>query len=202
MDPNPVARSTSPTDEELVRLAQQGVSSAFESLISRYERKITNHIYGMLRDYDRALDLAQDTFIKLLTRVDKYRETAKFSTWLYRISTNLAIDEIRRRRRWRWVPFIVTNNDGQEMETVPLRITGAQPGPDVPLFEEERRDFVRIAIDGLPPHYKSAVLLKDMQDLPYDEVSEILEIPVGTVKSRLNAAIRKLNEYWNMTHAE
>lgn len=185
-----LARQSQPaSDEELVRRAQAGDSSAFDELIARYEGKITHHIHAMLRDWDKALDLAQDTFVKLLTRVDAYRETAKFSTWLYRIGTNLAIDEIRRRKRWRWVPFLTTSPDGQEQEIPHLRVTAKRsPGPEAPLLEDERRGLVRRAIDDLPPHYRSAVLLKDMQDLPYEEVSEILEIPIGTVKSRVNRA--------------
>ena len=180
---------TSQTDESLVRMAQAGDESAFEILISRYESKITSHIYAMLRDYDRALDLAQETFVRLLTRVDAYKEAAKFSTWLYRIGTNLAIDEIRRRRRWRLVPFISpTTGEAPPVDSIRLPTIVAPPTPDVPLLEDERRGFVRRAISALPSHYRSAILLKDMEDLPYDEVAEILDVPIGTVKSRVNRA--------------
>lgn len=181
--PRPLEGSAVSSDEELVRRAQHGDESAFAVLIGRYDRKIINHIYAMLRDYDRALDLAQETFLRLLTRVNAYSETARFSTWLYRIGTNLAIDEIRRRKRWRMIPFL-TRPDGGQIEFP------SDPGgsPDAPLLEDERRRLVREAVASLPPHYRGAVVLKDLQDLPYEEVAEILEVPVGTVKSRVNRA--------------
>jgi RNA polymerase sigma-70 factor (ECF subfamily) len=177
-----------------VRQAQGGDDSAFEILIARYDRKITSHIYAMLRDYDRALDLAQETFLRLLTRVDYYKETARFSTWLYRIGTNLAIDEIRRRRRWRLVPII---GKGEE-EWQPPRLQAADQRhslpPDAPLLEDETRTLVRAAVATLPEHYRSALVLKDLQDMPYEEVAEVLEVPVGTVKSRVNRARSLLKE--------
>lgn len=187
-DPLPFAEGTEgPTDEELVRLAREGEDRAFDLLIARYESKIVSHIHAMLRDYDKALDLAQETFVRLLTRVDAYRETARFSTWLYRIGTNLAIDEIRRRRRWRMVPFMSPGGPGDRALDggVPLP-TSHRPGPEAPLLEDETRTVIRNAVASLPPHYRSAVVLKDLQDLPYEDVAEILEIPVGTVKSRVN----------------
>jgi RNA polymerase sigma-70 factor (ECF subfamily) len=190
---NPAA---GPSDEQLVRRAQEGDESAFDTLIRRYEKKITSHVYAMLRDYDRALDLAQETFLRLLTRVDAYRETARFSTWLYRISTNLAIDEIRRRRRWRMVPFLGKGDqEWQDPAERPVVLGGPRPpSPEAPLLEDERRTMVRQAVATLPPHYRSAVVLKDLQDLPYDEVAEILEVPVGTVKSRVNRARTMLKD--------
>lgn len=186
----PAGGTAGVTDEQLVRRAQRGDHSAFDILIGRYEKKIVNHIYSMLRDYDKALDLAQETFIRLVTRVDAYKETARFSTWLYRIGTNLAIDEIRRRKRWRLVPFL--GHGDQEGEVLPGRSTylasRLAPSPDVPLLEDETKNMVRRAVATLPAHYRSALVLKDLQDLQYEEVAEILEVPVGTVKSRVNRA--------------
>jgi RNA polymerase sigma-70 factor (ECF subfamily) len=179
------------SDEQLVELAKGGDRAAFEQLVSRFMNPILNHIRGMLRDRERALDLTQETFIRLYTHLGDYRSHARLSTWLYRIATNLAIDEIRRRRRSRVLPFRVRREDGEEAEP---EFPDNGPGPDAPLLRSEVQEKVRAAVAQLPEVYRASLVLRDLQGLSYEQVAEVLSVPIGTVKSRVNRARLLLKE--------
>jgi RNA polymerase sigma-70 factor (ECF subfamily) len=180
-----------PEDQELVRLALEGDRSAFERLVSRHMNLVLNHLHGMLHDRERALDLCQETFLRLHRHLAEYRSDARLSTWLYRIATNLAIDEIRKSRRSRVLPFRTRREDGEPCEP---EFQDARPGPEAQVLTEELREEVRAAVAGLPEAYRASLVLRDLQGLSYEEVAEALEVPVGTVKSRVNRARLLLRE--------
>ena len=180
-----------PSDEDLVLRFQGGDASAFDALVRRYKNPVTNFLFTLIHDYDRSLELAQDTFLRVYQNVGRYQINAKFSTWVYRIGMNLAIDEMRRRKRWRFVPFVVRTEDGELLER-------EQPDDDLDpedhLLGSEVQRVVRAAIATLPERYRASLVLKDLQGLSYEEIAEIHRVPEGTVKSRINRARLLLKE--------
>jgi len=183
-------RETVP-DEELVFRVQRGDRASFDLLVKRYKNPLTGFLYGVVQDYDRAQELSQDAFLRVYVNIRRYEPSARFSTWLYRIGLNLAIDETRRRKRWKWVPMFSTNQDG---ETFEREQPSTDPGPERRTLENETQQVVRAAIATLPDIYRTSLILKDLQGLSYEEIAAIQEIPEGTVKSRLNRARALLKE--------
>lgn len=180
-----------PSDEDLVLRFQGGDTSAFDTLVRRYKNPVANFLFSLIHDYDRSLELAQETFLRVYQNVGRYEINAKFSTWVYRIGMNLAIDEMRRRKRWRFIPFVVRTEDGEFLER-------EQPDDDLDpedrLLESEVQRVVRDAIATLPERYRASLVLKDLQGLSYQEIAEIHRVPEGTVKSRINRARLLLKE--------
>jgi len=182
-------------DHELMEATRDGDEVAFYELVRRYRAPITNYVNRMLNDYDMAVDLAQETFIRVFTNAHRYRAHHSFSTYIYRIATNLAISELRRRKRWKMVSLVsfFTSPDGADSGT-DLDLPDQRPLPDNELLEEERRQVVRRAVATLPEKYRGALVLRDIEGLEYDRIAEILRLPLGTVKSRINRARNLLRE--------
>jgi RNA polymerase sigma-70 factor (ECF subfamily) len=147
----------------------------------------------MLDDYDRSVELAQETFIRVYTSASRYQANYSFSTYIYRIATNLAISELRRRKRRKTVslfsPF--KNDDGEAIEIDPPDTNTLQ---DETLIQNERRQAVARAITSLPQKYRAAIVLRDVEGLSYDQIAQTLSLSEGTVKSRINRARNLLKE--------
>lgn len=181
-------------DHALMAATKTGDELAFQELVGRYKNKLTNFVYGLLNDYDKAVDLTQETFIRVYTSAERYEATHSFSTYIYRIAQNLAISEIRQRKR-RGVfqmPFFSSSKDGEEIEVevADQRIVA----PEETLIDDERRAAVRRAIVSLPEKYRIALVLRDVEGRSYEEISAMLDLSDGTVKSRINRARNLLKE--------
>jgi RNA polymerase sigma-70 factor, ECF subfamily len=181
------------SDHELLAAIRDGDEVAFQEIVRRYRNPITNFIYRMLDDYERSVELTQETFIRVYTSASRYQANYSFSTYIYRIATNLAISELRRRKRRKTIslfsPF--TNDDGEAVEIDPADTTALQ---DEALIENERRRAVARAITSLPEKYRAAIVLRDVEGLSYDRIAEVLKLSEGTVKSRINRARNLLKE--------
>src|SRR5690242_2898471 len=181
------------SDHELLEAIRDGDETAFQEIVRRYRNPITNFIYRMIDDYERSVELAQETFIRIFTSASRYQANYSFSTYIYRIASNLAISELRRRKRRRFVslfsPF--TNDDGEAIEMDP---PDGNPLQDETMIRDERRKAVARAISSLPEKYRAAIVLRDVEGLSYDRIAEVLKLSEGTVKSRINRARNLLKE--------
>jgi RNA polymerase sigma-70 factor, ECF subfamily len=187
-----IADSTS--DHALLEATRTGDEDAFAELVSRYRNQITSYIYRMTNDYDGAVDLAQETFVRLFRAVDRYQSTYAFSTYIYRIATNLAISELRKRKRRRLVSltgFFQAHDGSENCELDPV---DERPLQDIELVATERRIAVQRAISTLPEKYRAPLILRDVEGRSYEEISRILQTSEGTVKSRISRARDFLRE--------
>jgi len=174
------------TDAELVQECKRGNMSAFEKILDKYEGKIYNMAYRMLGDVQDAEDAAQEAFMKAYASLDGFRGESSFSTWLYRIAKNVCLDEIRRRQR-KPVYHLdepVKTPTGEMQRQLP----DDAPSPDEVVVEYEKRTAVEEALKKLTPHHRTAIILRDIQGLSYNEMADILDVKLGTVKSRLYRA--------------
>jgi RNA polymerase sigma-70 factor, ECF subfamily len=176
------------TDHALLEGTLAGDEDAFAELVGRYRNQITSYIYRMINDYDGAVDLAQETFVRVYRAAGRYQTTHAFSTYIYRIATNLAISELRKRKRRRLVSLtgLMTSQDGEEV--IDFNPPDEQPLQDMVLVDAERRAVVKKAIATLPERYRAPLVLRDVEGKSYDEIAAILRTSEGTVKSRINRA--------------
>ena len=193
------------TDEELLAAYRQASTGgqagtgrlAFAELVHRYERELYSYLRRYLGDAVLAEDAFQATFLQVHLKCDQFEEGRKVRPWLYTIATNQAIDSQRRNKRHRVMSLDRRNyQDDDKVGTLIDLLVSAEAGPEARLESEERRDWVREAVSHLPPALLSAVTLIYYQGMKYREAAEILDVPVGTVKSRLHAALLKLHEAW------
>jgi RNA polymerase sigma-70 factor, ECF subfamily len=175
--------SESISDADCVRRIQHGDADAFEILVRRHEKTIFNLVYRMLGDYDDAAEVSQEVFLSAYRAIGQFRGDANFSTWLYRIALNHATT---RRRSVNSRLHRTTTIEDMEL------IRDSQPGPAETLEKKEMQERVQLALNKLEPEDATVILLRDLQDVSYDEVARMLEIPVGTVKSRLHRARQAL----------
>ena len=177
------------TDVELIAKAISGREDGFEELVRRYQRPITNYVFRMLNDYDASLDVTQEVFIKVYNSLARYSSEYKFSTWLYRIAHNAAIDYIRRRSPHE-LSIETENKDGAYQ----LQIESPNPTPEQDRERSEWRTEIEAVVKCLPAVYRELILLRHSQDLSYDEIAEITALPLGTVKNRLFRAREMMRE--------
>ena len=177
------------TDEQLIKKFQEGDVGAYNQIVFRYKDRLLNFIYRFLNDLDRSEDLVQDTLLKLYTHKDSYKEIAKFSTWLYTIAANLARTELRKIKRRK--TFSITELSYNDREFV---ISSTDEGPGEENFSQNFEKNVQRALAELPDDFKTIIILRDIQELSYDEISKIVEVPLGTVKSRINRGRVKLQQ--------
>ncbi len=168
------------TDAELIVRCIGGSENSFEEIVRRYQRPIVGYVYRMLSDYDASLDVTQEVFIKVYNSLEKYSPEYKFSTWLYRISHNAAIDYMRRNSVFQQ-SLEAENADG----TYQLQIESPNPSPETERERSEWRREIDSVIKCLPTVYRELILLRHSQDMSYDEIAEITNLPLGTVKNRL-----------------
>ncbi len=177
------------TDGELIEKAIGGREDGFEELVRRYQRPITGYVYRMLNNYDASLDVTQEVFIKVYNSLEKYSAEYKFSTWLYRIAHNAAIDWMRR-NSVNQQSLEAQNEDG----TFQLQIESSQPNPEQMRERSEWRAEIESVVKCLPTVYRELILLRHTRDLSYDEIAEITNLPLGTVKNRLFRAREMMRE--------
>jgi RNA polymerase sigma-70 factor, ECF subfamily len=182
-------------DADVVALAQQGRDTAFRELIRRYERPVFSLIYLMVRDRELAEDLAQDTFIKVLNHIDRYRPEFKLSSWLFKIANNVAIDHLRRRQ------LDTVSIDGsphaQTADAVEATRFDVVDQQESALDEMEARELgtsIEKAISGLRPEYRSCIMLRHVEGRSYEEIAATLDLPLGTVKTYIHRARHELRE--------
>lgn len=186
------------SDEELLLRFRRGEKDAFGALLRRYERELFGYLRRYLGDATLAEDVFQNTFLHLYLKAGLYEAGRPVRPWLYTIATHQAIDALRRNGRHQGVSLEQTREDSGDGEMKGLVETlenRGQSALDI-LTDHERRERVRASVDQLPDLLRQALVLVYFQGLKYREVADILEIPVGTVKSRLNAALTKLQEMW------
>ncbi len=177
------------TDEELIARFQKGDEQAYVELVNRYRDRLMNFAYRFVNDDEQAEDIVQDTLLKLYTHRHYYRNIAKFSTWIYTIAGNLAKTELRKRKRHK-----VTNLSqmGREEREYELPSVEAESGQIV--HEQYAEKQIQQAIQTLPLHFRTVIILRDIQELSYEEISNIVDVPLGTVKSRINRARLQLQK--------
>ena len=184
------------TDQEVVLAARRGSDAAYRELVRRYERPVFSLIYRMVRDRELAEDLTQETFIKALNALASYRPEFKFSSWIFKIANNAAIDQLRRRE------VDTLSLDGSPTAETPdaVEATALQVGSkgETPLDELEAREIgsaIEVAIGKLRPEYRSCIMLRHVEGLAYEEIAENLNLPLGTVKTYIHRARNELRQY-------
>ena len=175
------------SDHELIEATKAGDQDAYAEIVTRYRNPITNFLYRFLNDYEEAVDLAQETFVRVYFAIDRYHTQFAFSTYIYRIATNLAISEIRRRKRRKLMSLtgLFQSEEDSEVEFQPADERILQ---DDELVEDERSRTIARAIAALPEKYRLPIILRDVEGKSYDEVAEIMGLGLGTTKSRISRA--------------
>jgi RNA polymerase sigma-70 factor (ECF subfamily) len=180
-------------DADVVRLAQEGREAAFRELVRRYERPVFSLVYRMVRDREVAEDLAQDAFIKVLNHIDKYSPEFKFSSWLFKIANNVAIDHLRRRHldtiSMEGSPHAATPD---AVEATSFEVAGGQESALDELEAKELGSAIEAAIGRLRPEYRSCILLRHVEGRSYEEIAATLDLPLGTVKTYIHRARHEL----------
>lgn len=180
------------SDEELMDAIVGGSEAAFATLVARYQGKVINLVARLISDRERSAEIAQETFLRVFIHRERYRPSGKFSTWLYTIAMNLAKNEIRRRVRARGVisldKLVEAAGDSGGFVADP------GPGPERLFRRREVEGHVTAAIERLPKKFREVIVLRDIQQLSYEEIGEVLRIPGGTVRSRINRARLALKE--------
>lgn len=189
------------TDQQVVVWAQEGHESAFRELIRRYQRPVFSLVYRMLRDKELAEDLSQETFIKVLNHIDSYRPEHKFSSWIFKIANNAAIDRLRRKEldtlSLDGAPDAVTS---ERREGTSLQLPHAGESPLEELEARELGSQIEQAIARLRPEYRSCILLRHVEGYAYEEIAEMLDLPLGTVKTYIHRARSQLRALLEEVH--
>lgn len=176
-------------ESRLIKKAKSGNLEAFEQLILQYEKRIYNYCYRMTNSQEDAEDLAQEIFIKVYKNLKSFKGNSKFSTWIYRIAYNTCIDKYRKKEVA--TVSLTLNSDEEEKE---IDLPSNDPLPEERIVSREEYDVVCECISELKPEYKNAVILRDIQNYTYDEIAEILNIPLGTVKSHISRGRASLRD--------
>jgi RNA polymerase sigma-70 factor (ECF subfamily) len=181
------------SDHQLIEAVKAGDEEAFAEIVNRYRNAITNYLFRFLNDYEEAVDLAQETFVRVYFAVERYHTDYAFSTYIYRIATNLAISELRKRKRRKLISLtgLFQYENEEEREFQP---PDEKPLPDANLLEDERSRTIARAIEALPEKYRAPIILRDVEEKTYDEIAQILGLGMGTTKSRINRARGLLRE--------
>ncbi len=191
------------SDEQLLASYRKGKREAFGVLVRRYEGELYGYLRRYLGDGDLAEDVFQNTFLQVFTKIDQYEAGRPVRPWLYTIATHQAIDALRRQGRHQAVSLDQEREElaGADVPQLLGLLESREAGPVEQLHTEERRMLVRASVDRLPEFLRLVVVLAYYQGLKYKDVADILEIPVGTVKSRLHAALCRLHEAWTTVNA-
>lgn len=170
-------------ESQLVKLALKGDEAAFAELVELYQEKLYHMAYRMLSSKQEAEDVVQDTFLRVYNNLERYDENQKFSTWIYRIATNLCIDRLRKRK-----PIYSLDAESSEYEGLDgySMIPSDNRTPESELLISETQQIIHQAIDTLPPKYKSVMLLRYIHELSLQEVGDVLDMPVTTIKTRVH----------------
>jgi RNA polymerase sigma-70 factor (ECF subfamily) len=177
------------TDMEILAEVSAGNVDAYGKIVSRYNGRLYNFIYRFVGDRETAEDIVQETFLRAFRKRKEYRAIANFSTWLFTIAGNLAKSELRRRKRWRLFSL-----DRDEESDTGMDLPDESYRPDKVAESSMADDQIQEAIAELPENYRQVILLRDVEGMSYQEIAEIIDCPVGTVKSRVNRARLKLQQ--------
>jgi RNA polymerase sigma-70 factor (ECF subfamily) len=183
--------SEASTDEQLVAAALRGDQRAFAWLVGRYEARLVNYLYRLVRSTEDAHDLAQEVFLKVYQALDRFDPQYRFSTWLFRVAQNAAIDQIRR-QRLKLVSMTREAPDGGEERD--WDFASGDPTPYGDLRNRERGGAIQQAIDALPWEYRELILMRHFGELSYEEIATVKELPLGTVKNKLFRGRQMLKE--------
>ena len=181
------------SDHALIEATKNGDEDAFAVIITRYRSPITNYLYRFLNDYEEAVDLAQETFVRVYFAIDRYHTDFAFSTYIYRIATNLAISEIRKRKR-RTILSLTGLFQSDAEDNTEFQPADERSLPDKDLIDTEQEQVIAKAIATLPPKYRVPVILRDIEGRTYEEIATILDLGLGTTKSRISRARALLKE--------
>ena len=174
-------------DTAVVRAFLAGEERAFQELVERYQTRLLNFIYRTIGDRERAEDLVQEVFIRVYRHIHRFDTSKKFSTWIYTIASNLAKNELRNRSRNPLILFQTITSNREDGER-PLQFEDYTSRPD-DLFEKRHlRHLVEETVDQLPEHHRQVFVLREIEGKSYEEIAEITDCNLGTVKSRLNRA--------------
>ena len=186
-------------DELLIRRAQRGDADAFEQLLLEHQKNVYNLCYRMAGNPDDAMDLSQETFLRAWHCLDQYQFASAFSTWLYRLCSNICIDFLRRRRRQQTVPLTFEDADGEEQT---YAVPDAQPLPEEQVELKLTRETLAAAMAQLLPEHRAVLQLRVVNEMSYEQIADVLDIQIGTVKSRLSRArnqLKKILERGNLS---
>ncbi|MEM6645764.1 MAG: sigma-70 family RNA polymerase sigma factor [Bacteroidota bacterium] len=186
---NLMAQLTALPDEDLIAHFQGGTVEAFNLIVDRYSNRLGSYLYNFVHDWDKAEDLLQETFIRVYRNRYAYTPIARFSTWIYTIAGNLARSEYRKVKSRKTQSLEALGAGG---ETFDIPLPDEQFAADLRAEERVYHDQISRAIDKLSPAFQEAIVLRDIQQLTYDEIAQITGLPMGTVKSRINRARTKL----------
>lgn len=173
----------------IVRKVLGGDANAFETLVLEYEKNVYNIALRMTGNSEDAADMTQEAFIKAYNSLQSFRGDSKFSVWLYRIVSNVCLDFLRSKNRRPTVSLSVEDDDGEDAQ---LDVADESQSPELLLDRKLTRDSVRRGLDSLPPDYRQILLLREIQGLSYDEIAQALSLEIGTVKSRIFRARKRL----------
>ena len=176
-----------PSDEDLIERFQKGDLYAFDLIVKRYKEQLLNFVYRFVGNQEEAEDIVQETFLRVYRKRKAYKRIAKFSTWIYTIAGNLSRTELRRRKRRKL--FSVTDM-GFEDRDYEISDDGYNPESQVDGVIQE--EIIHGEINNLSPKFREVIILRDVQELSYEEISKIINVPIGTVKSRVNRGRLKL----------
>jgi len=178
-----------PTDEDLIERFQNGDLYAFDLIVKRYKNQLLNFIFRFLGNTEEAEDLVQETFLRVYRNRTAYQKVAKFSTWIYTIAGNLANTELRKRKRRRFFSISELGYNEKDYD-----ISDEAYNPERDVDGRMKEEIIHDQIMALSPKFREVILLRDVQQLSYEEISIIVKIPLGTVKSRVNRGRLKLQE--------
>lgn len=178
-------------DELLIRRAQSGDSDAFEQLLLQHQKSVYNLCLRMTGNADDALDLSQEAFLRAWRALGQYQFDAAFSTWLYRLTSNLCIDFLRRQKRQQHVSLTISDEDGAGEE---FAVPDPAPGPEEQALHADAQSAVARAMAALPDDWRIVMQLRVVEQLSYEQIAQILDVKAGTVKSRLARARMQLRK--------
>jgi RNA polymerase sigma-70 factor, ECF subfamily len=187
--------ATALSDHDLVERSRKGSEKAYRELLGRYQRPVFSLVYRMVRDREQAEDLAQETFVRVFNNLERYDPAYKFSSWIFKIATNLTIDWMRRKE----VPTVsidgsryATSSD--EIEASTITVESKDENPEERLESKELGAEIEQAIGKLRPEYRQAIILRHIEDKPYEEIAQIMALPLGTVKTYIHRGRGELKE--------
>lgn len=187
MEDRPKRTEAKLTDEDLIERFQQGELAAYEEIVRRYKDQLLNFVFRFLNNQEEAEDVVQETFLRVYRNRFAYTRVAKFSTWIYTIAGNLARTELRRRKRRRFFSLSDMGLEDRDYE-ISDEVFNPETHVDSTLGEE----IIQREISKLSPKFREVIILRDVQELSYEEISKIIRVPIGTVKSRVNRARLRL----------
>ena len=182
-------KSSGPSDEDLIERFQRGDLYAFDLIVKRYKDQLLNFVFRFVGNHEEAEDIVQETFLRVYRKRKAYKRIAKFSTWIYTIAGNLARTELRRRKRKKL--FSVTDMGYEDRD---YEISDEGLSPESRVNEILQEEIIQKEINNLSPKFREVIVLRDVQELSYDEISKIIKVPIGTVKSRVNRGRLKLQK--------